>query len=309
MKSDPTAPLWGGIRVPVTLLGGPLGSGKTTLLNRLLAAAHGRRLVVLVNDVGAIAVDAALIASATDDVIELTNGCVCCSMTDGLGEALEELRSEREPPDQVIVELSGVAEPQRVVPWTSTAGFRLDGVVVCVDAELIERQLVDRWMADTVRKQLGAADLLVLTKSDLVNTRPSLGGFTGAPLVDGASMSIGALLSVEPRHTAESRGPASGETGSDPTEWTVVARPLTGPVDIDAVRARLDDLPDAVIRIKGFLADLDGVTFVVQGVGARRMITSGPSSVEPSLLGLVVIATPDLSAAEAVSAMDRLLAP
>ena len=128
----PVSDLWGGRRVPVTLLGGYLGSGKTTLLNELLADAD-RRYAVLVNDIGAVNVDAALVASRDGDTIELTDGCVCCSLIDGFALAFERLRERPQPPDQVLVELSGVADPARVVPFTGTAGFRLDSVLVVFD--------------------------------------------------------------------------------------------------------------------------------------------------------------------------------
>ena len=104
--------------VPFTLLGGYLGAGKTTLVNRLLATTD-RRLVVLVNDVGAINVDVALIASHDGETLTLSNGCVCCAIADDLGPALErvrELAAGPNPPEQVIMELSGVAEPARVAP-------------------------------------------------------------------------------------------------------------------------------------------------------------------------------------------------
>ncbi len=103
-----------------------LGSGKTTLVNRVLAAPGTGRLAVLVNDVGSVAVDATLIRQATDQVIELSNGCVCCSFAQGLGPALESIRGWEVPPDGVLLELSGVADPARVVHWAQGTGFRLD---------------------------------------------------------------------------------------------------------------------------------------------------------------------------------------
>ena len=106
--------LWSGRRAPVTLIGGYLGSGKTTVLNHLIRHADGRRLVVLVNDIGAVNVDAALVAEHDGDTMTLTNGCVCCSITDDLGLTLESIRQMPEPPDHVVMELSGVAEPARV---------------------------------------------------------------------------------------------------------------------------------------------------------------------------------------------------
>ncbi len=297
--------LWGGTRVPITLLGGVLGSGKTTLLNRLLSEAGGRRLVVLVNDVGDIAVDAALIASATDDVIELTNGCVCCSMTDGLGMALEDLRRLDDPPDQIIVELSGVAEPARVAPWASTAGFRLDGIVICVDTERIERQLTDRWMADTVRAQLAAADLVVFTKIDRSGSVPDLGRHTSAPTLDGRELLLDALLAVE---RPEDHPALHTSTAAEPVAWSVASVDIWHPVDVESLRRSLSELSPEVIRVKGFVDDGAGDTWIVQGVGSRRTVVRVVDGleIEQSSLGLVGIASPDLVIADLENALCAL---
>lgn len=153
--------LWDGRRVPFTLLGGYLGSGKTTLVNHALATSGGRRLVVLVNDLGAINIDVDLIAEHAGSTMSLTNGCVCCSIADDLGQTLEEIRAFTEPPDHILMELSGVAEPARVAPWAATTGYRLDGIVVTADAEQIDAQLTDELVGDSVRAQLVSADLVV----------------------------------------------------------------------------------------------------------------------------------------------------
>ncbi|MEZ5227001.1 MAG: GTP-binding protein [Acidimicrobiales bacterium] len=229
--------LWDGTRVPVTLIGGILGSGKTTLLNRLLADAGGRRLVVLVNDVGDLAIDATPISSVRDDVIELTNGCVCCSMTDGLGEALRDDSAIAARPDHDLVELSGVAEPHRVAPWASTPGFRLDAIVVCVDAERIGHQLADRWLADTVRAQL-PADLIVLTKTDLVDRPPSL---------PRPHHSAGPRRSVAGARSAILSGRAIGvpvefDEHLGTSRWTVSSIRLPDPIDPERFADRLADL-------------------------------------------------------------------
>ena len=127
---------WDGRKVPITFVGGYLGAGKTTAINELLAYAD-RPIAVIVNEVGAINIDAALIRRRHGDTIELTNGCICCSSIDEVGAAFDQLRRRREPPDHVVVELSGIAEPQRMLPWGNSAGFRLDGVIVVVAADQV----------------------------------------------------------------------------------------------------------------------------------------------------------------------------
>ena len=151
---NPSGSLWDGRRAPFTLLGGYLGAGKTTIINHVVRHAGGRRLVVLVNDVAAVNVDAALIADHDGTTLSLTNGCVCCAIADDFAQTLEQIRSMPEPPDQVLMELSGVGEPARVAPWASTAGFRLDGIVVVADADQIVDLSSREYVADTIAAQL-----------------------------------------------------------------------------------------------------------------------------------------------------------
>ena len=159
---------WDGRRVPITFVGGYLGAGKTTAINELLASTD-RPIAVIVNDVGSVDVDAKLIRRRHGDTIELTDGCVCCSSIDGIGAAFDQIRSRAEPPDHVLVELSGVAEPSQVVWWGTTAGFRLDGVVVVAAADQLGDPSLPPWIRERLDRQIAAADLLVLTKTDLVD--------------------------------------------------------------------------------------------------------------------------------------------
>ena len=98
----------------MTIIGGYLGAGKTTVINRLLSQEHGQRLAILVNDFGALNIDAELIDYHEGNTYGLSNGCVCCSITDDLGTTLAKVTNTDNPPDQVILETSGVAEPAKL---------------------------------------------------------------------------------------------------------------------------------------------------------------------------------------------------
>jgi G3E family GTPase len=152
----------------LTVIGGYLGAGKTTLVNRLLAGATGERVAVIVNDFGSINIDAELIRSADKDTVRLTNGCMCCSASDGLAAALARLCARADEIDRIVIETSGVSEPGKVAK--NAHGFRLplDAVIVMADAEQLPAQASNRYVGDVVRRQLAQADLILLNKIDLV---------------------------------------------------------------------------------------------------------------------------------------------
>jgi G3E family GTPase len=156
------------------VLGGYLGAGKTTLLNHLLRHAQGRRIAVMVNDFGDIGIDADLIESTDGEVMNLSGGCICCSVGSDLVAALMALPQRVPPPDLVLIETSGVALPGSVARGARLApGIEIDAVVVLVDAETIRLRANDRHVGDTVMQQLAEADLLVLNKIDLID-KPAL---------------------------------------------------------------------------------------------------------------------------------------
>ena len=152
--------------IPLTVIGGFLGAGKTTLVNHFLRTAT-RRIGVLVNDFGAINIDAALIASRDSEMVALTNGCVCCGTGDDLGAGLVRLMARERGIEHVIIEASGVSDPWRVAQLALVEpGFNLEPIVVVADGVALPRQLRDRWVSDTVRGQLLAAELVVLNKAE-----------------------------------------------------------------------------------------------------------------------------------------------
>jgi len=159
-----------GARLPVTVIGGYLGTGKTTLVNRLLRAADGQKLAVLVNDFGATPIDRDLIVSSNGDTLEISGGCVCCSYGSDLMDTLMTLPVQRPDVERVVLETSGVALPGMVASAvTLLAPYRIDGIVVMVDVETVRTMAEDAYLGDTITRQLSAADLVVANRCDLVD--------------------------------------------------------------------------------------------------------------------------------------------
>lgn len=158
--------------IPVTILTGFLGAGKTTLLNRILNGDHGLRVAVLVNDFGAINIDAELIANAESNVISLANGCICCQIRDDLIDAVTDAISRPEPVEYILIEASGVADPSAIAMTFVTPAFseriRVDSVISVVDAEQIFAHPNHEQLLRLKLRQVTFSDLVILNKVDLV---------------------------------------------------------------------------------------------------------------------------------------------
>ena len=158
-------------QIPVTVLTGYLGAGKTTLLNRILTEDHGRRYAVIVNEFGEIGIDNDLIVDADEEVFEMNNGCVCCTVRGDLIRVLSGLMKRKGRFDAIIVETTGLADPGPVaqtffVDDEIKSKTRLDSVTTVVDALHVGRRIDDSREA---REQIAFADQIILNKTDLVD--------------------------------------------------------------------------------------------------------------------------------------------
>ncbi len=268
-------------RVPVTILAGFLGSGKTTLLNRILEGSHGLRVAVLVNDFGSINVDSRLVVRRDATMIELDNGCVCCSISADLVSQLTGLLEGAACPEHVLVETSGVSDPGRLLLALRDPHFRrlarVDGVITLVDAAGFED--IPATAHELARRQLANADLIVFNKADLV-TEPELAAlrerltyprarvvetrFGAVPLE--LVLGLDAAQTDDPPVGADDLPATENGHGFSTWAWTS-ARPL----GTASVRDVLTTLPTSIYRAKGFLdlAEAPGQRIVAHVVGRR----------------------------------------
>src|SRR6202789_1161233 len=158
-------------KIPVTVLTGYLGAGKTTLLNRILSEPHGKRYAVIVNEFGEIGIDNELVVGADEEVFEMNNGCICCTVRGDLIRIIEGLMKRKGSFDAIIVETTGLADPAPVaqtffVDEDVRKSARLDAVVTVADAKWLSDRLKD---APEAKKQIAFADVIILNKMDLVS--------------------------------------------------------------------------------------------------------------------------------------------
>ncbi|WOH65441.1 GTP-binding protein [Bradyrhizobium sp. BWA-3-5] len=271
--------------VPVLLVTGFLGAGKTTVVNHLLAHAEGRRIAAVVNDFGAINIDAELIAGASDGVVSLSNGCICCSLEADLLRTLATLLRRDPPPEFIVIETSGVADPADIVRnlmdpliWKEAP---LDTVLCVVDATTTAAALNEDAL---LRSQLRAADVVALSKIDLVDAARSAqlreairGLHPAAAVVDALHGEVPVTLlfpvdvdrALAPREVGLQRPKADRfETLS----WT-----SERPISLPRLQQAIGRLAPRLIRAKGLVETVEqpGRLMVFQLAGGRATLAPG----------------------------------
>ncbi len=306
--------------LPLTIVTGYLGAGKTTLVNHLLGHADDRRIMVLVNDFGEIAIDADLIVARDADTLTLANGCVCCSIGGDLFRAFAMALDRTPRPDHLVIEASGVADAARLADIArAEPDMRLDCVVTVADAETVRERCLDPYVGETVAGQLHAADLIVVNKIDY--TEPAglqavtdwLGtSIPETPVVLTSHCLVDADVVLGPTAgSVEQRGMREGDHSNDADhgrhnghEDTYV-RWLSRP-NLSFTRAGLDTvlrrLPAGLLRLKGFVRITDDDRMVVvQVVGTRVEVSEpAPPSKTSQLTGIGLRANLDTGALDAL---------
>lgn len=257
-------------RLPVTILSGYLGAGKTTLINRLLAEDHGLRLMVVVNDFGAVNIDDALIEAEEGETLALTNGCVCCSMDQDLQMALRRIVLQADRPDHILIEASGVSDPSAIADTVqSIPELSYGGIVTLVDGDNVVELLADKAVADLVSQQIRSADLVLVSKTaDLpqdLKAQLSQVGARGLRVMDETPLAdlLFDLLPLPQGHSNAKAHPAF-------TTWQFQSQT---PVDRRLLGDKLADRPKGLYRMKGFVLTSGGayaLHIVGQNVEAKR---------------------------------------
>jgi len=248
-------------RLPLTVIGGYLGAGKTTLLNRLLSEPHGQKIMVMVNDFGAINIDAALIAQADGDTISLTNGCVCCTMGNDLFMALGDALDRRPRPDHLVIEASGIADPAKIaMAARAEPDMAYGGIAVVVDGQNWPKLADDPLIGAQMRGQVQVADVLLVSKTGGM-VPPSLAvrlaALSRAPLMDLADLPQVAPVLLGGVAPAPQPGALPGGMAGHPA-YVGWSHQGAEQFERRTLEALLAARPAGIYRLKGHVLSPDG---------------------------------------------------
>jgi G3E family GTPase len=276
------------VSVPILLVAGFLGAGKTTVVNHLLAHAEGRRIAAVVNDFGAINIDAELITGAADGVVSLSNGCICCSLEGDLLRTLAALLRRDPRPEFIVIETSGVADPSDIVRnlmdpliWREAP---LETVLCVVDATIPAATLNDALL----RSQLRAADIVALSKVDLVDASARAQMRDAVRAVRPAAVVVDALhdevpaellFPADPERLLAPREPGPRRPVADRFEtlsWT-----SESPLSLPRLQQAIGRLAPKLARAKGLFETVEqpGRLTVFQFAGGRATLAPGGTPV------------------------------
>lgn len=295
---------------PVTIVAGFLGSGKTTLVNQLVSGAHGRRITVLVNDFGAVNIDADLIVKRSQRIMELSNGCVCCSIQGDLVEQLQDLFQNGPTMDHLLIEASGVSHPGRIASVFGYPQFRatarLEAIVTLVDAASVDT--LPEASANLVRSQIEVADIAILTKCDLVSEAElhrlrRIWLLPDQPVlhVSHGNVDCDLLLGIDPEGSHKSANPSRQNLPSFKTGVWITDQPVSMTWFRDTMKIHGAD----VFRAKGFLnlSEFAGQKVLYQKVGSRESFEPVGEWPLASESRLAFIAETDMS--ELIATLER----
>jgi G3E family GTPase len=274
-------------QTPVTVLTGYLGSGKTTLLNRILTEAHGKRYAVVVNEFGEVGIDNDLVVNADEEIFEMNNGCICCTVRGDLIRIIEGLMKRKGRFDGILIETTGLADPAPVaqtffVNDDVRRKAKLDAIVAVVDAKHL---LIEIDQAPEVQEQIAFADVVLLNKTDLVSTeelavvearirkinpcttihRTKRCGIDLGEVLDKRAFDLDRILAIEPEFLDQFH---EHEHDDHVTSLCLTSeRPIDPQRFLPWIQDTLQRFGADILRMKGILAFVDDPDrFVVQGV-------------------------------------------
>ncbi len=268
-------------QLPMTVIGGYLGAGKTTLINQLLAADHGLRILVLVNDFGAINIDAGLLTSATEDTIELANGCVCCTMGADLFLAVGDVLDRRPRPDHLIIEASGIADPARIANVAhAEPELMFSGIVTVVDGLQFENLCGDPLIGTQIKSQIACAQVVAVSKSPVtpttLETLSALNPTAAQVATDHLSIEQLLLTGLNLGRADRAQHPAYAK-------WFYSGGRSMGQAQLSSALA---SRPSGLYRLKGQVRGQGGRGYQVQVVGAEVDIRDIDQPERSELVGI-----------------------